>query len=52
VEEGMKLKTPIYLIYGFLLCGYLAVASRNGYSLLNTMTPGFLRSSGPSLQHK
>ena len=48
----MKLKTPIYLIYGFLLCGYLAVASRNGYSLLNSMTPTFLRSSGPSLQHK
>ena len=48
----MKLKTPIYLIYGFLLCGYLAVASRNGYSLLNTITPPAFRSSGPSLQHK
>jgi len=48
----MKIKTPLYLAYGLALCGYLAVASRNGYSLLNTMTPSFLRSSGSSLQHK
>lgn len=48
----MRLKTPIYTVYGLLLCGYLVVASRNGYSLLNTMTPRFMRSSGAMLQHK
>ncbi len=50
--EAMRLKTPVYTIYGLLLCGYLAVASRYGFSLLNTMTPRFLRSSGAMLQHK
>ncbi len=48
----MKAKTPIYLLFASLLCGYLVVASRNGYSLLNTLTPPAFRSSGVNLQHK
>lgn len=49
----MKIRTPVYLVYSLLLCVYVALAGWRGWVLVDTLTPRFLRPSGPSgLAHK
>ncbi|MBN8247946.1 MAG: hypothetical protein J0L84_10935 [Verrucomicrobia bacterium] len=48
----MKLSTPVYFLLGTVLCLYLGLASRNGWSLVRTLTPRALLPSASSLQHK
>jgi len=48
----MKLSTPVYFLLGVALCLYLGAASRNGWSLVRTLTPRAMLPSASSLQHK
>jgi hypothetical protein len=48
----MKLKTPLYLVFALGLCGYLTLASRNGWVLWQTLTPRVFRPGLGSVQHK
>ncbi len=48
----MKVTTPVYFAVGTALCLYLAMASRNGWSLGQSVTPRAVTPAGRSLQHK
>mgnify|MGYP003383193706 CR=1 FL=1 len=48
----MRLATPVYFAVGTALCLYLAMASRNGWSLVQSLTPRAFTPAGRNLQHK
>lgn len=49
----MRIRTPVYLACSLALCTYLALAGWRGWVALDTLTPRFLRPSGPAgLAHK
>lgn len=48
----MKVRTPIYLVFGSGLCLLLAAANYNGWSLLQTLSTGRFAPSSPATRHK
>lgn len=48
----MKVRTPIYLVFGGSLCLLLALANYNGWSLLQALSTGRFAPSTPATRHK
>jgi hypothetical protein len=48
----MKVRTPVYLMFGGSLCVLLAAANYNGWSLLQTLGTGRFAPSAPATRHK
>lgn len=44
--------TPVYLAAGLVLCAYLALATRHGFSAFDNPVVRGLRSPANSVQHK
>jgi len=48
----MRIATPAYFAISTALCLYLGLASRNGWSLIQTLSPRTFIPSARTLQHK